>query len=216
MAGKRRGRGEGGVEELPSGKWRVVLSRTVAGRRHRESKAFPTKKEALAWRDARRGAGPSPAGTFGSWLDAWLPLHKAAVAPVNYQSVARCAVRFLRPDLGATPLRDLSPLVCRRYLAGLTGRATPWTAHHVGGCLRKCLNDAVAAGLLPASPMARVKVPRQPDPDTHALTPAELAAVLAAADRLGAGVIVRVLADAGLRPAELCGLRRGDWDGREL
>jgi hypothetical protein len=26
VAGKRRGRGEGSIEELPSGKWRVVVS----------------------------------------------------------------------------------------------------------------------------------------------------------------------------------------------
>lgn len=47
---KRRGRGEGGVEQLPSGRWRaVVVLKTdpATGRRDRISKTFAAKADAL-------------------------------------------------------------------------------------------------------------------------------------------------------------------------
>lgn len=50
---RRRGQGEGGIERLPSGKYRAVVCSFVNGERHRASKSFATKADALAWLRAR-------------------------------------------------------------------------------------------------------------------------------------------------------------------
>lgn len=50
MAKKRRGRGEGGIEQLPGGKWRATRSGGIHdGKQVRERKTFDSKSQALEW-----------------------------------------------------------------------------------------------------------------------------------------------------------------------
>src|SRR5262245_48955754 len=85
MAGKRRGRGEGSIEELPSGKFRVVLSsgQKADGARRKITKTFKTKREAVTWRSAQmaklnRGELADDTGlTVAEWLDQWLTERRA-------------------------------------------------------------------------------------------------------------------------------------------
>lgn len=208
--GKRRGRGEGNVEQLPSGSWRAALpGRKRAGR----SATFATAGEARAWLRANADKPPPPPGLFSEWLDRWLELHRGRVAAHTYGSDRSLVNKHVRTALGSVRLRDLDALTLETYLAGLRDRVSPDLRHRIGKTLRKILNAAVRpGGLIPVSPMRGVAIPPAPKPRTRALTPEELAAVLAAADARGWGLMFRAWVELGLRPGELIGLRWGDLD----
>jgi integrase len=115
--------------------------------------------------------------------------------------------------LAGVKLRDLTPRLCRSFLASLT-HLSQSERHKTGRTLRMVCHAAADAGLVPRSPMSQVKVPAPPRPDTHALTPDELAAVVAAADARGGcwPAFFRLAADAGLRPQEMAALALADFD----
>jgi len=83
---KRRGRGEGLIDVLPSGKFRVRVSCTESGTGKRVvvTNTFDTKREALVFRDdmeRRKRAGmtvlpPRSARKVGDWLDDWLAVQR--------------------------------------------------------------------------------------------------------------------------------------------
>lgn len=206
----RRGRGEGGVERLPSGSWRAEVRKTDpdTGRTLRTRKTFKTKPEALQW---IRTAEPAAPGTLGDWLTTWLGLHRTQVAAQTYHTDDAIVGRHLRcSPLAGVKLADLTPLRCTTFLASLSCSAGE--KHKAGRTLRMACHAAAKAGLVSRSPMQGVKVPPPPKPNTHSLTPEELATLLGAADELGHGVVFRVAADCGLRPQELAGLQWHDFD----
>lgn len=209
---KRRGRGEGEIRQLPSGKWRARLSYTdpVSKERQRPGKTFDSKEEAVRWKAQQIREGSAKAGTFGGWLDTWLPLHKSRVSSGAHRTDRQTAEKHLRPNLGAVRLRDLTPLRCEQFLAGLA--ASQGERHKAGKVLRNVLNAAVRAGMLPANPMKQVRVPAAPKPKARSLTPAELGRLLAAARVAGHGALFELWAELGLRPGELIGLRWEDYD----
>lgn len=210
----RRGRGEGGIEKLPSGSYRAVVCRThpLTGERVRQSKTFKLKADAQAWVRSLAESGPVRKGTLGEWLDEWLNIHKAAVSAAAYETDARIVDRHLRPSpLAPAALRDLTPLRCTSFLASLH-HLSQSERHKAGRTLRMVCHAAAKAGLVPRSPMSGVKVTPPPKPNTHSLTPDELATLVGAADALGHGAFFRVAADAGLRPQEMAGLQWQDFD----
>jgi hypothetical protein len=88
MGKKRRGRGEGEVEQLPSGHYRARVTRGIdpaTGKRVRESATFPTKQEALEWRASRLLGGLAAAGTLGDWLTRWLEFHKTRTSAGTFR-----------------------------------------------------------------------------------------------------------------------------------
>lgn len=220
--GKRRGRGEGSIEPLPSGSYRAEVSGGIdreTGKPVRHRKTFKRKADAVAWRDETRAKlgrgelGRPTSLTVGEWLTQWLELAKSKVAPKTHRTDASVVKLHVSPHLGAVKLRELRPIDVEKWLAGLHGAGlSQHLRHKAGRALRNSLNAAVRAGVLVASPMLRVKIPPPPVPDTHAMTPEELAKLVGAADRLGHGTLFRVWAETGLRPAELTGLVLEDFD----
>jgi integrase len=212
MAKRRRGRGEGSIEELSSGHWRAVTpSRMVDGKRVRASRVFQSKPEAIAWLTAEIASGRQPAaGTVGEWLTEWLAKQQRDTGTANYQTDKGLVDRHLLPTLGSVKLRDLDRRKCSDFLSRLPG--TKSTRHAVGRTLRKALNAAVDAGRIAVTPMARMRIAARPDAEAKPFTVAELGKFVEAAEASGYGVLARVWADAGLRPSELIGLQWGDYD----
>ncbi len=209
--GKRRSRGDGNIEQLPSGQWRAALpGRKTAGR----SKTFPTSTAARAWLRANADKPPPAPDTLSDWLDKWLVIQKGKVAASSYIADKSISKKHLRPALGAFRVAALTPLQLETYFASLKDTiASADLRHKIGKTLRTALNAAVRpGGLIASSPLVGVKIPPAPKPLTRALTPDELAAVLAAADALGWGAMFRLWVELGLRPGELYGLRWEDYD----
>src|SRR5262245_32432492 len=111
---KRRGRGEGSIEQMPNGTFKARMSYVdAAGKRHQPTAYFETMRDARKWlhdqhtkadqgqlRDASRLS-------VGQWLDKWLAIKRGTVAP-NTQLFYEDKVRlYLRPYLARIPLAKL-------------------------------------------------------------------------------------------------------------
>lgn len=176
---------------------------------------FATRDDAQAWLDATipaaKAARGGPAGTLGEWLTAWLAGH-ADAAPATVAGYRKVVERHVRPHLGDAPLRGLSRPRVVAWLDALAAAGVS-AAERVRAAkyLRTALNAAVARGLLPANPTAHVKLPKKPRPDKAAFTPAQVAALLAAARPRGLYPHLRLWFDLGLRPGEMFALEWGDF-----
>ena len=218
MAKKRTPKGRGEVERLPSGKFRAVLSRVavVAGvkKRVRASKTFAKRKDAWDWLDAQGRAGPVATQTVGEWLTAWLAVQAGKASAKTHAGYAQVVACHIAPGLAPVRLRDLDALAVEAWLAGLKAAGgSDDLRQRAGGVLRNALNAAVRLGTLAANPMAgRVRLPAPERAEKKAMSAAQAAAVLAAADEFGVGYAVRVWLDAGLRPGEMFALEWGDFD----
>jgi integrase len=221
MPAKRRGRGEGNLEQLPSGSWRAVVSLgvdPVSRKRVRMSRTFETKREAMAWRADRQresDAGQLTAAvtTVGEWLTTWLGSRKATVAANTYRTESDTAERRLRPTLGPVRFRDLTPVVIERWLTQQSeAGVSPNERRKAAVLLRKVLYAAVAKRVIASSPMRGVTIPRSQLQESGALDRAQLGQLLDAAQRMGVGPLFRLWADTGLRPGEILALTREDLD----
>lgn len=218
MGKQRRGKGEGGVERLPSGSWRAVVTRRdpATGKRVRTSKAFADKPSALAWLAKQQDAArPASSRTLNDWADTYLDIYRTRQAPGSVRNLRFALGAYIRPYLGRVPLRDITPLAVERWFVALEAAGHSRAALNTAGrMLRKCLSAAVRAELLPTNPFARVRIPAGSPPDTKSFTAEELGRLVAAADRRGGylGTMVRVWAELGCRPGELFGLRWEDYE----
>lgn len=211
---KRRGTGEGGVEKLPSGSYRAVCTKTVDGKRVRSSKSFPTKQEAQDWLREQLKHGPTAAGTLGDWLDKWLTIIKPNVAAKTYQHDEIRVRLHIKPALGTVRLRDLTGVKVAEWLSKMHADGSSDSERQkCGSVLRKSLNAAIGAGVMPVNPMARVKLPTPKRDEKRPLDGPQLASIIAAADELRElGHVFRFWADSGLRPGELFALTWEDFN----
>jgi integrase len=224
---KRRGRGEGSIEQLPSGRFRVVLplEKGPGGERRKLTGTFDTKREALDWRDEQqelKRRSITPGGgrmTVAAWLGQWLDSVKSSVAPNSWEFYAYHVRAALAPQLGRVRLGELTATrVEKMYADLLAGGASADAARKAGTVLGVALQKAVRDRLIPFNPASRRSGATKPAP-THAtgdtiraLTPDEVGRLLAAArgDRLYALYVLWL--DSGAREGELFGLDWGDVD----
>src|SRR5262245_9820542 len=108
MSGKRRGRGEGSIEQLPSGKWRAVISlgKGADGKRQKLQETFATKREALNWRQEQHGlirqgvAVGAGKRSVADWLQCWLEIIRPTKAPGTWQFYNYHVKNMLTPQIG--------------------------------------------------------------------------------------------------------------------
>lgn len=215
---RRRGRGEGSVEQLPSGNWRAIHARSDRDSvRIRDGKTFATKGEALAWlRERQAESARMPAGasagntTLAEWFERWHAGRKDVVSSrTNYDDQWRWG-KHIAPHLGSMVLRKLTAPMVSDWLAKLADAGASGADRKASGALlRKVLYGAVAQGLLSVSPMRGVKLPRAIRPEKIALTAEQVRAVIQAAPERYRPMFL-LWFDAGLRPGELFALRWQD------
>jgi site-specific recombinase XerD len=105
----------------------------------------------------------------------------------------------------------------RGFLVSLRGKVAPSTEYRNYSGVRQFFKWLVAEGELDVSPLANIRPPRVPEPTTPMLTGEQMKALLAdcAGNALGNRrdkAIVMLLADTGMRRAELAGLTLEDLD----
>jgi integrase len=209
---KRRGRGEGSIERLPSGKFRAELGAgkdPATGKRVKDRKTFDTKREAIAWRSARqaersRGVAVNDGGmTVSAWLDTWLEGKRSTTEPATHRWYERRARLHLKPRIGTVVLGKLSAMDVGRMDAKLTDQGVS-AGERQKACrtLRIALEDAVRLNLIPVNVAKRVKLPKVTRRAIRPLDESQSQAFLRAAqsDRLSA--LYDLLLDAGCRPGE--------------
>lgn len=223
----------GSVVQKPSktGPWYVVVDLErdpgTGRRRQKWHSGFRTKREAerglariLAERDEGTYVEPAKM-TFGSYLtEHWLPAIESSIRPSTFNGYRGHVELYLRPQLGALQLQQITPDHLSRFYrdlqkgGGRGGRTlSPTTVRRVHATVHRALKDAVRWGHLRANPAAVAVKPRQPgagSADITTWTAAELKTFLAhvSGDRLFA--LWRLAATTGMRRGELLGLRWTD------
>jgi integrase len=204
----------GWIETLPSKRFRAVY-RDEAGDRH--SKVFADRKSAKAFLasavvDIARGQWIDPRGgqlPFAEWAARW---SAARFTRVSTTATDEGRLRnYLLPFFGDRPLKDISPLTVRAFVAQLTGKVAPKTVRNIHALLSTILRDAVLEGLLLSNPCAGIRLPKEPPSEARFLTAAEIDALVAVTPPPYRALVVTA-AGTGMRWGELAGLPRTRLD----
>ena len=208
--------GEGSVYR--SGEWWVaqislggrVTRRYERRKRRRRSEAYAALDELRA--DRRAGVTRSRS-TTGDYLVGWIA-DVRNLRPSTLHGYRVAVELHLVPEIGAIRLSDLSPLDVERALSRLADRMSPKHLRNVHAVLRRALNHAVRAGLVPRNVAGSdyVDAPRVPDREPEAFSSEEVARLLAAAAGDVAETPIRVSLGTGVRQGELLGLAWEDLD----
>lgn len=195
--------------------WRARY-RDSAGREH--AREFPTKGKAQQWLDtvtasvvAGTYVDPKTARTtVGEWCDVWLEGYGTRRPSTVRQ--ARVHVAQIRAAFGRVRLADLKPSQVRAWTARLKadGAADSYV-YALHARLSQILADAVHDGVIARNPCSRRTSPGAGKQRPYVATTAQVWALHdAMPDHLRPAVLLGAFA--GLRTAEVCGLRVVDVD----
>lgn len=116
-------------------------------------------------------------------------------------------------EQGITAVGDFDAPSIRRFLLHLQERElSPYTVHAYARCIKTFGFFLVREGIVPASPMRRVKMPQLPKDLLPPFSRAEVRALVDACDQERDTALLLVLLDCGVRASELCALNVGDVD----
>lgn len=220
---KGRRRQLGGVDRLPSGRWRVRIADTSTGARLSIG-TFKTKAEAerafaSAITDQQKGAWVAPSDgrvtleTYATtWVATRLTTRGEPLRPRVQELYQGYLDNHILPTLASAALGQLTTVTVRRWhsglLAGGLGRSTAAKCYRL---LRAILNTAVEDRHLVTNPCT-IKGAGVEAAEERAIP--DLQQVFALADAVAARYRAMVLLAAfgGLRKGELFGLRRADID----
>ncbi len=212
--------------------WYVVvdLPRHADGKRRQKwHGGYRTKKAAEAVRarlihELSTGFYVEPSTMrFDEWLfDYWLPVVETRVKPSTVHAYRTSIQNHIAPELGGISLAKLKPQMFNNLYQCLLqsgnkktgeGLAVSFVAS-IHAVIRKSLNDAVDAGLLPRSPAKGVKPPRDRagSMELRYWTPAELKTFLDLIQGHRLEVSLHRIAMTGTRRGEIAGLRWVDVD----
>lgn len=228
-----RTKGTGSLDERPkgSGKWRLRMNYGTdpgTGKRRVKSWTFEAKNR----REAERLAGrildefestvvtiPSKTPVARLLEEHLQLLTSRGRSPRYLDDFAKVSRNIIGPALGTIPVDELSVRAIDQFISDLidTGRA-PATVRRYCAVLRSALAQAVRWGWIERSPMDRVSMPEVPIKQVHAPTPAQVQALISAAQAYSPqfGMFVLLAAVTGMRRGELAALRWNDIDGSLL
>jgi integrase len=230
----RRTHGAGTIEARGTRRWvvRVSFGRDpLTGHRVREAVTVTGTR-----RDAERvlrrllvgkegGQGPRQARsrlTVGAWMDEFVRTDPEASAPTRRRMQQSWRL-YASARLRACLVRDLSPALLTDELARLREHVSPRTKQPLAGrtvgifyaILRAGLTHAVQLGIIAVNPARALRRPTDEtkSPQAPHLSHDEVGTFLTATANDPLATYWRVLAEAGLRPAEGLALR---WDDVDL
>src|SRR5262245_39362116 len=204
---RRRGRNEGGVERMPDGRYRTVLSLgkdAQTGKRLRRRFYGKTKQEALAkLREAHaaRATGQLVAAgswTTGHWIRKWLEMRDGKVAQSTHRYYDKVARLYLLPTLCHVPLGKIAAVDVEHMAAVCTRQGRPAEAQRkASGDLRSSLRTAFKSRLIRRNHATDVQKRRAGRAAIDPYTAAEAARLLAAASANRVGAWFHLMVDGG-------------------
>lgn len=216
---RRRGRGEGSLEELPSGKWRAVLTdgKMPDGGQNKVSATFEKRRQAVEWLEEQRslrrtGATYAQSGmSVKSWLEQWLKLIRCRISEGSWRIYERRCRLHLIPAIGEYEMRQLTPLLVGQLPAKLyDSGATPKTARQLIKTLKQALKEAVLLKVIYSNPLAGQPLPRSEKTETSCWTKEEAQKFLASVAQHKHYALFLLALDTGMRKGEILALRLGD------
>jgi len=205
----------GNIAKRPDGKWRARY-RDESGKEH--ARHFDRKVDAQFWLDEQTSrlltgthVAPKHAKiTVGQWCDTWLDGYRR-----NRDSTVRQAethIKRIKAAFGTMPLGSVRPSHVRTWTAQLAAEGLEDSCvYALHSRLAQVFSDAVHDGLVAKSPCSRRTSPAAGKQRPYVCTTEQMWALHdALPERLRAAVLLGALA--GLRDAEVCGLRISDVD----
>ncbi len=203
------------ITRRPDGRWRARY-RDDAGKEH--ARHFERKVDAQRWLDETTASivtgvylDPKTARTtVGEWCDTWLAGYGTRRASTVRQ--AEVHIAKIRQAFGTMRLGDVRPSHVRGWTAQLKAEgAADSYVYALHSRLSQVCSDAVHDGLVPRSPCSRRTSPGQGSQRPYVATTEQIWAVHDVfPEHLRAAVLLGAFA--GLRLAEVCGLRVVDVD----
>lgn len=145
---------------------------------------------------------------YQEWFDLYLSTYKRDIKPRTREEYERQHRVYIAPMIGAKPLEAVTPEDCQAIINSAAGKGKR-ISQAVFALLRATFRRAVRSRRLLWSPMDAVDRPKHKPEPGNALTEADYAAsVPEIAEDLGLSLALF----AGLRRAEITGLKWGDVD----
>src|SRR6476661_4326281 len=165
---KRRGHGEGGIDERGPDTWR--LRYRVGSKRYvrtfRGSKQDARKELRRLLKSGDDGVHVPPARiTLRDWITEWLALRSRKVTAVTAQHYSELLRVHVLPTLGQRPLQEIDVAEIDALYRELGKHLSARSVHHVHVVLKSCLNTAVIKRKLSDNPAARADAPAVKDSD---------------------------------------------------
>ncbi|MEO8691983.1 MAG: tyrosine-type recombinase/integrase [Acidimicrobiales bacterium] len=165
--------------------------------------------------DLQRGDWVDPAlrrMKFDEWANEWRSSGLIHLRPSTARSYRYVLDRRVLPYFSGRPVASIDRAEVKRFIASAinAGRSVKTVREYLN-VLSLVLQCALEAGAIKENSAARHKLPTRPKPESVVLTLAQVEA-LAAEIRAPYDTLVRLAAQTGLRPGELCGLRVGRVD----
>lgn len=208
----RRARGTGTIFFRESkGKWvgRVVVGKKPNGRPLYVECWGRTQAEVV--RKMAEAKPPGPGVTVAGWVDHWWKT--LAVRPETRKSYKK-HLKHILARIGPLRLDAVDAVTIEGMAAKLRERLKPTTVAVAVSVARLVFAAAVRAGRIPANPVSVARKPKVPKTRVETYTPAELLAVIGAADRYSGSAAVALMAACGCRIGEAVGLDVPDFDPR--
>jgi integrase len=220
MAARRRQLG--GVDRLPSGRYRVRLTDPATGARVSAgtftNKADAEKAFASAVTAQDRGTWVAPRTTLtladysDQWLESRLTSKGSRLRPRVRELYEGQLRRHILPTLGRAPLAKLRPTTVRSWYSALVDHGPgAITAAKCYRLLRAILNTAVEDGLLAVNPCTIRGAGAERSPERIIPTVGQVVELADAVDPRYRALVL-LAAYGGLRRGELFGLRRRHVD----
>lgn len=146
---------------------------------------------------------------YAQWYTDYLALYKTDLRPRTRESYAQLSRAHILPAIGDKALEDINPEDVQRVLLAAATASGPRTAQAVFALLRAVLRRAVRSRRIQWSPVDAIDRPHHDQQQGVAMTAEDYAAAL---PHIMADLPLALALLAGLRRAEICGLRWGDVD----
>lgn len=199
------------VVKRPSGKWQGKY-RSPDGAQ-RSAGSFSTKRAALkAAVDAENGPELSTL-TWGEWVTQWWPTR--AIEPATAATEATMVHKHISPTWRSERLSEITRHDVQAWATSLVSgdsALSPGSARRVLGVLVSSLSGAVDAGIIPANPAVRIKLPPAPRGREVFLSREQFDALIDAIPHKDDALLVLFLANTGLRWGEAAGLHWHNLD----
>lgn len=144
---------------------------------------------------------------FKDWAEEWIITYKEPTVSIeSAQAYRYCMKNHIIPTLGNMSLMSIRSIHCQRVLNNMQGYSKKMI-NRVRNLQFRCLEDALANGLIIENPAKNLKAPKGDTKKRRALTSTERRYVILTADKHKAGLWVKLMLYCGLRPSEAAALQ---------
>ena len=209
--GKKRGSGEGSINQMPDGRWQGKIRlgpgirRTVYGKTKQEvvDKLRVMPREAVALTNI----------TVDDWLDRWLMIKKDTVQPSTWRRLEQVVRLLIKPTLGEESLTSLSAMSAQQWQGQLQEKGVSASERNRSLVVfGQSLNDAVKLDILSRNVCKAIRKPKVTRSEMCCLDRNQAIQLLKAAGGSRQEAFFDLALDTGMRPGELFALHWSEVD----